>query len=116
MTESLSNATPTPITDLSKRVNEARGLIRGLLEELSGPVSVAFDFHREWNGCWMARTEIDGAARGRLEFTLMETAAGAMLAVPRPFPERWRTQTGIPAADGSRWTLDDQGHLVPFPA
>jgi hypothetical protein len=106
--------TPTPLTDLSQRVSEARQLIASLLTELIGPVELAFDFYREWNGCWKSRVEIQGAATGRLEFTLLETAGGALLALPRPLPERWRTETGIPAADGSRWSLDDAGHLVPF--
>ena len=109
-----SQPTPSPLTDLKKRVNEARGLIQDLLTELVGPVSLDYDFYREWNGCWKVRVEVTGAAKGRLDFTLLETAEGAMLALPRPMPERWRTQTGIPAGDGTRWTLDDAGHLVPF--
>jgi len=31
-------------------------------------------------------------------------------------PERWRAISGIPASDGSLWTLDDGGALVPFAA
>ena len=106
--------TPIPLTDLSKRVNEARGLIHHLLTELIGPVELNYDFHREWNGCWKALVEISGAVSGRLDFTLLETADGALLAVPRPLPERWRTETGIPASDGSRWSIDDSGQLVAF--
>ena len=102
-----SQPTPSPLTDLKKRVNEARGLIQDLLTELVGPVSLDYDFYREWNGCWKVRVEVTGAANGRLDFTLLETAEGAMLALPRPMPERWRTQTGIPAGDGTRWTLDE---------
>jgi hypothetical protein len=37
-----------------------------------------------------------------------------MLALPRPLPERWRLEAGIPATDGTRWTLDTEGHLMPF--
>jgi len=107
--------TPTPLTDLKKRVNESRALIRDLLIELVGPVTLVYDFYREWNGCWKVRVDVSGAASGRLEFTLLETADGALLALPRPLPESWRTHTGIPAGDGSRWTLDDSGQLVPFP-
>jgi hypothetical protein len=103
---------PTPLTDLSRRVGEARGLIQTVLTEWLGPVELSYDFHREWNGCWKATVDIAGAANGRLEFTLLETPDGAMLALPRPLPERWRCGSGIPAADGSRWTLDDSGHFV----
>jgi hypothetical protein len=35
-----------------------------------------------------------------------------MLAMPRPLPARWRPG-GVPATDGSRWSLDDAGQLVP---
>jgi len=77
-------------------------------------VELGYDFYREWNGCWKTRVEISGAASGRLEFTLLQTAEGALLALPRPLLERWRTETGIPATDGSRWSIDDSGHLVPF--
>ena len=111
-----SPPTPIPLTDLSKRVNEARALIRDLLTELIGPVELSYDFHREWNGCWKALVDISGTVSGRLEFTLLETADGALLALPRPLPERWRTETGIPAGDGSRWSIDDGGLLVAFAA
>jgi hypothetical protein len=107
--------TPTPLTDLSRRVSEARTLITRQLTELLGPVTLEFDFHREWNGCWKSLVEISGPTRGRLDFTLLETADGALLALPRPLPERWRTEIGISAADGSRWSLDTDGQLVPFP-
>lgn len=107
-------APPTPLVDLSKRVGEARGLILELLTELIGPVRLDYDFHREWNGCWKARVRIMGAASGTLDFTLLQTGDGALLALPRPLPERWRTESGIPAGDGSRWSIDDAGQLVPF--
>jgi hypothetical protein len=115
MAKAPTTPTPTPLTDLSKRVGEARRLILELLTELIGPVELDYDFYREWNGCWKTRVEISGAANGRLEFTLLQTADGALLALPRPLLERWRTETGIPAADGSRWSIDDGGQLVPFP-
>ncbi|MBK1645269.1 hypothetical protein CKO25_11575 [Thiocapsa imhoffii] len=107
-------ATPTPLTDLRRRVTVARNLIREVLTELVGPVELAFDFHREWNGCWRVRVDITAPVQGRLDFTLLDTATGGMLALPRPLPERWRLEMGIVATDGTRWTLDDEGHLVPF--
>jgi hypothetical protein len=107
-------AVPVPLTDLRRRVNLTRELIRRMLEELLGPVDLHYDFHREWNGCWKVLVQISGAASGRLECTLLETPGGGILALPRPFPERWRTETGIPATDGTRWTLDSAGAPTPF--
>ncbi len=107
---------PTPLTDLRRRAPVARALIADVLAELVGPVELGYDFYREWNGCWKVRVQLSGAASGRLEFTLLDTPGGGMLALPRPLPERWRTQAGIRATDGTRWTLDDQGQLAPFPA
>jgi hypothetical protein len=107
--------TPTPLTDLRRRAPQARALITAVLGELLGPTELAYDFYREWNGCWKVRVSITGGASGRLEFTLLDTAGGGMLAMPTPLPERWRAQTGIKASDGTRWTLDAQGKLVPFP-
>jgi len=106
---------PTPLTDLRRRVNVARDLIRAVMAELVGPSDLVFDFYREWNGCWRVRIEIREPIKGRLEFTLLDTPGGGMLALPRPLPERWRSETGIPATDGTRWSLDAEGQLTPFP-
>jgi hypothetical protein len=105
---------PIPLTDLTRRASAARAVIESLFAELVGPVELEFDFFREWSGCWKAHVDISGAATGRLEFTLLETPGGGLLALPRPLPERWRLHTGIRADDGTRWTLDAQGLLVPF--
>jgi hypothetical protein len=106
---------PQPLTDLRRRAPEARTLIADLLTALVGPVELTYRFYREWNGCWKVQVEVRGAATGALDFTLLTTPTGGMLALPRPLPERWRTQTGIQANDGTSWTLDDQDQLVPFP-
>ncbi|NJN18994.1 MAG: hypothetical protein HC822_23420 [Oscillochloris sp.] len=106
--------TPQPLTDLRKRAPLARKLIAEMLTNLIGPVELKYDFHREWNGCWKVQVTISGAASGRLECTLLDTPAGGMLAMPRPMPERWRSETGITASDGSIWTLNAAGQLVPF--
>ncbi|HMQ32463.1 MAG TPA: hypothetical protein PKD53_17155 [Chloroflexaceae bacterium] len=110
----MSGSLPTPLTDLRRRAPLARRTIAELLAELLGPVELAYEFHREWNGCWKVRVTIGGAASGRLEFTLLDTPGGGLLAMPRPLPEAWRTRAGIRASDGTRWTLDDQGQLAPF--
>jgi hypothetical protein len=44
----------------------------------------------------------------------MDTPDGGMLALPRPLPKRRRLERGIPATDWTRWTLDTEGHLMPF--
>ncbi|GIV64517.1 MAG: hypothetical protein KatS3mg045_1856 [Bellilinea sp.] len=106
--------TPQPLTDLRKRVPEAKKLIADLLTGLLGPVELDYDFYREWNGCWKVRVTVRGKTAGTLDFTLLSTPSGGMLAMPRPLPERWRTQTGITANDGTIWTLDDAGNLIPF--
>ncbi|NTV99819.1 MAG: hypothetical protein HGA19_00770 [Oscillochloris sp.] len=105
---------PIPLTDLRRRAPIARALIRDVLTELLGPVELAYEFYREWNGCWKVRVTISGPTSGRLEFTLLDTPSGGMLAMPRPMPERWRTQIGILATDGTRWSLDSKGGLISF--
>lgn len=112
----MSDQLPTPLTDLRRRAPVARKLISEVLTELVGPVELTYDFYREWNGCWKVRVTISGGASGRLEFTLLDTPGGGMLAMPRPLPERWRTTTGVRATDGTRWTLDATGNLAPFRA
>ena len=110
----MTDQTPIPLTDFTRRAVAARALIQSLLTELIGPVDLKYDFFREWNGCWKARVDLTGAATGSMEFTFLNTPGGGLLALPRPLPERWRLMTGIPADDGTRWTLDAAGLLVPF--
>ncbi|MBK5963744.1 hypothetical protein CCR95_06500 [Thiocystis minor] len=109
------NDTPAPLTDLRRRVSSARTLILDVLTELIGPVELRYDFYREWNGCWKVRVDLSQPIRGQIEFTLLDTPGGGMLALPRPLPERWRIETGIIASDGTRWSLDQAGALVTFP-
>lgn len=111
----ITDQTPIPLTDFSRRASGARALIQSMLTELIGPVELQYDFFREWSGCWKAHVDITGAATGRLEFTFLSTPGGGLLALPRPLPEHWRLTTGIPADDGTRWTLDTAGLLVPYP-
>jgi phosphatidylglycerophosphatase A len=112
----MTDQTPIPLTDFTRRASAARALIQSLLTELIGPVELKYDFFREWNGCWKARVDITGATTGQLEFTFLTTPGGGLLALPRPLPEHWRLACGIPADDGTRWTLDAAGLLVPFSA
>lgn len=107
---------PTPLTDLKHRVPEIRAYLQAVLTHLLGPVTLADDFYREWNGTWRVRVTISGPKNGTLDCVLLETPAGGVLALPRPFPESWRTRTGMQASDGSVWTLSNDGNLVPFPS
>jgi hypothetical protein len=107
----MADERPTPLTDLRRRAPVARALIREMLAELAGPVEITYDFYREWNGCWLVRVQLSGAARGQLVLTLLDTPGGGMLAMPRPLPAPWRA-VGVPANDGTRWSLDDAGQLV----
>lgn len=107
---------PMPLTDLRRRVSQTRKLIRDALTDLIGPVVLREEFYREWNGCWKVRATVTQPVCAQIEFTLLETPDGAILALPRPLPERWRVETGIRASDDTRWTLDRAGKLVPFPA
>lgn len=111
----MNDAHPTPLTDLRRRVSSARTLVLDVLTELIGPVELRYDFYREWNGCWKVRVDLSQPIRGQVEFTLLDTPGGGMLALPRPLPERWRIETGIVASDGTRWSLDQAGALVTFP-
>ena len=106
--------TPIPLTDLRGMAPAARRQIAELLTRQLGEVQLDYDFYREWNGGWFVRVTVAGAARGQIDFALLQTPGGGLLPLPRPMPERWRRTTGVPASDGSVWTLDDEGQLVPF--
>lgn len=98
------------VTDLQGLAPLARRLITTALEERLGAVTAEFDFHREWNGGWRCRVDVTG--RGRLEFVLFTSDAGALLALPHPLPPRWRDERGFAADDGSRWSFDGDGQVV----
>jgi len=98
------------VTDLQGLAPLARRLITAALEERLGPVTAAFDFYREWNGGWRCRVDVTG--RGRLEFVLFTSDAGALLALPHPLPPRWHDARGFAADDGTRWTFDGDGQVV----
>jgi hypothetical protein len=105
--------TVTEVTDFAGVAPEARALIlRVLGERWRDPEAppLDLDFHRGWNGGWRCRAIVGD--RHRLEFALLRTPDGALLALPVPMPEPWRTGSGVPAADGTRWTQDDEGAVV----
>lgn len=85
------------------------------LVRLTGAVPLAFDFHRHWNGGWRVHVVLEGTPERTLEFALLAVGtAGGILPLPRPFPEAWRRRTGFPATDGTLWTEQDDGMVVPF--
>jgi hypothetical protein len=57
-----------------------------------------------------ATKSVDATLPGKpsLEFSLLTTPAGALLALPVPFPSGWRTR-GILDGSGTAWTVDDDG-------
>lgn len=103
---------PVSLTELHGHAPLTRRCIADLLTQRLGPVELTYDFYREWNGGWCVRVAVAG--RGQMDFALLQTPGGGLLPLPRPLPERWRTTTGIAASDGSVWTLDDQGQLIPL--
>ena len=106
---------PTQVTDLHALAPLARRCIAEALARLLGDASLSYDFYREWSGGWRVRVAVAGPISGQLDFVLFHTPAGGLLALPIPMPERWRRTSGIPASDGSVWTLSDDGMVVPFP-
>jgi hypothetical protein len=103
---------PVPLNDLHQKAPLARDCIRNALTRLFGEVELDYEFHREWNGAWAVHTTIRGI--GIIDILLMETPQGAILPIPRPFPDTWRGNTAILASDDSLWTITEQDELVPF--
>ncbi len=99
------------VTELQGIAPRARTLMLAALTERLGAVEPAFDFHREWSGGWRCRVAVAG--RGTLEFVLFETPGQALLALPHPLPAPWRDAHGFAAEDGTRWSFDAEGQVVP---
>jgi hypothetical protein len=107
--------TPVPLTDMQGWLPTARECIRALLTERLGDVEITYDVYREWSGGWRIATEVRGPVSGGMDFVLLRTPQGGLLAMPARLPERWR-RAGVAASDGSRWTMDDEGRIVPVGA
>lgn len=106
---------PSPVTDLQELAPLARELVEQELERRIPHEHTSQRFHREWNGVWRVRVEVGRPPRGRLDFVLFETPAGALLALPHPMPEPWRADPDVPAADGTRWRWSDDGQVEAAP-
>ncbi|GAB1340967.1 hypothetical protein [Gemmatimonas sp.] len=94
------------VTELAALQPTFRDLIHQAFALRLGNVEPAFDFHRGWNGGWRCRATIPGKVP--LDFALLRTSAGALLAFPVPLPTGWRRR-GIQDSAGVTWTVDDQG-------
>jgi hypothetical protein len=97
------------VTELATHQAAARRLIVQAFTERLGDVPVETMFHRNWNGGWRCRATL--ATRAVLEFVLLFTPDGTLLAFPVPLPTGWR-QRGVMAADGTRWTSDEAGMVT----
>ncbi len=97
------------VTEMSGLTPEARRLIRLAFEERLGAVDMEFDFHRNWNGGWRCRVVVVG--RGTLEFALLTSPEGALLALPVPVPGGWKAR-GVADSAGGRWTTNADGDIV----
>ena len=96
----------TEVTELAGQQSRFRVLIRSALAARLGDVTVEFDFHRGWNGGWRCRAMVQG--KPPLDHALLSTHAGALLALPVPFPTGWRAR-GVSDSAGTAWTVDDEG-------
>lgn len=105
---------PTPLKDMQGLAGTARQLIQQLIEQRTGSSDITFDIYREWSGGWRVATEVRGRVSGHMDFILLRTPQDALLAMPSTLPERWRVAYGVEASDGSRWTMDAEGQIVPF--
>lgn len=99
-------ATPLPISDLAGLSAPVQQWLPRLLPALArtpGQVELWKDFA----GHWRARARL---GQGTVEFTLLRTPAGGILAWPTPMPPHFE-RTGVPASDGTRWLQTDAGVL-----
>jgi hypothetical protein len=105
---------PVPITEMQGVQPVARECIETLIQEMTGSTDMSMDFYREWSGGWRVDVEVRGPISGNMDFILFQTPQGGVLAMPAQLPQRWRTEYGVAASDGSRWTFDDEGRLCPM--
>ena len=94
---------PVPITDLAGLSAPVQRWLPTLVPSLArGGVELWKDF----TGCWRARARVGPAM---VEFTLLRTPGGGILAWPTPMPPQF--DGGVPASDGTRWRQYADGSL-----
>jgi hypothetical protein len=98
------------LTALAGHQPRLRELVQAAFAARLGPVPVTCDFYRGWNGGWRCRATAHG--RPPLDFALLRTPQGALLAWPVPFPQGWRLR-GVADALGYHWIAGDDG--LPHP-
>lgn len=98
------------VTELAALQPQFRELVRQAFVQRLGPVEVEFDFHRGWNGGWRCRATLPN--KRPLDFALLRTRDGALLALPVPMPGGWRLR-GVLDSAGQAWTVADD--LTPQP-
>lgn len=103
---------PVPVTDLQELAPTVRALVNATLQRFVPDEPTTQRFHREWSGGWRVRVEIGRPPRGRLDFVLFHTPEGSIVALPHPMPPAWRSADGFPAADGSLWTITEDGAVA----
>lgn len=108
------NAALEEVTELAALQPAFRELIRQAFALRLGNIEPTFDFHRGWNGGWRCRGTIPGKVP--LDFALLRTADGALLALPVPFPSGWRRR-GVQDTAGYWWstTADDVPFIIGAP-
>jgi hypothetical protein len=99
---------PTPITDLAGLSARVKEWLPTLVPSLGRTPAAGLELWKDFTGCWRARVRVQHAA---VEFTLLRTPAGGILAWPTPMPPRF-AESGVPASDGTTWRETDRGQLV----
>lgn len=89
------------LTELAGHQPVFRELVALAFQSRLGPIHVDCAFHRGWNGGWRCRATAVG--KPPLEFALLTTADGALLALPVPMPKGWQLR-GVPDSHGRSWT------------
>ena len=102
----MSSDTFTEVTELAGQQSLFRELIRSAFAARLGEVTPEFDFHRGWNGGWKCRATLP--EKPPLEFALLQAPNGAVLALPLPFPNGWRSR-GVLDSTGVAWVVDNEG-------
>jgi hypothetical protein len=98
----VSNDDLAEVTELAGQQPLFRELIRSAFASRLGEVAPEFDFHRGWNGGWRCRATLPGKVP--LDFALLRSDDGALLALPVPMPAGWKTR-GVLDSNGCAWSV-----------
>ena len=101
----MATPAPVPITDLAGLSADVQRWLPTLVPSLAR-AGAGVELWKDFAGCWRARARV---GQGTVEFTLLRTPEGGILAWPTPMPPQF--ETGVPASDGSRWRQYADGSL-----